>query len=90
MIIPGVRETNIEKIQKDLEFLIQCFREVLEEIGESELAQRLSQTNGAIETCAKYPKRTAQAYSIAFHLLIIAEENAAMQMVKTAYGVFRM
>ncbi len=29
---------------------------------------------------AKYPKRTAQAYSIAFHLLIIAEENAAVQM----------
>ncbi|MCO6451311.1 MAG: phosphoenolpyruvate carboxylase [Caldilineales bacterium] len=80
MIVPGVRETNIDKIYSDLAFLLQCFREMLQEVGEWELAERLQWSYEEYDGDMKYPRRTAQAYSIAFQLLIIAEENAAVQM----------
>lgn len=47
MNVGSLSETNYEKIQNDLEFIITCFREVLEESGESELARRLPWTSEA-------------------------------------------
>lgn len=81
MIVTSLREANFEKIHEDLEFIMTCFQEVLEELGEHELAQRLPWRNGALPPDdVHHPRRTAQAYSIAFQLLNMVEENASVQM----------
>lgn len=79
------------KVSRDLEFIILCFREVLENLGETELAQSLpwlGLMSPAFEI--KDPERFAQAYSIAFQLLNMVEENAAAQLrrkVETERGL---
>jgi phosphoenolpyruvate carboxylase len=65
------------KIGSDLQFLLGCFREVLEELGQSDLAAALPWD--AVPSPAKTPPRLGQAYSVAFQLLNLAEENAAEQ-----------
>jgi len=81
MIVNSLREANFEKIHEDLTFIMDCFQEVLEELGEEDLAQRLPWRNGA-EAAGhlQHPRRTAQAYSIAFQLLNMVEENASVQL----------
>lgn len=71
------------KIDSDLAFVIQCFKEVLIELGEDALAARLPWANGPLST--EIPaesvsvERELQALSVAFHLLNLVEENAAAQ-----------
>ncbi len=65
------------KIESDLAFLIQCFREVLEDLGQSELAAALPWDD--VATPAVLPPRLGQAFSVAFQLLNLVEENAAEQ-----------
>ena len=65
------------KIDADLDFLIHCFREVLEELGQPELAAALPWDE--IPTPDELPPRLGQAYSVAFQLLNLVEENAAAQ-----------
>lgn len=76
-----LREANFEKIHEDLAFVIACFQEVLEELGEKALAKQLP---WCVATPPlddhPSPHRTAQAYSMAFQLLNMVEENAAVQM----------
>ena len=76
----------MEKAERDYEFLRECFCEVLHEIGQSEVAQVLSAAAGA----AIHSQAAAQAQSIAFTLLNLAEENAAAQhqrVVETKEGL---
>jgi phosphoenolpyruvate carboxylase len=81
MIVNSSPDANFKKIHEDLEFIINCFQEVLEELGEQELAQRLPWRNGAQPTeSVQHAHRTAQAYSIAFQLLNMVEENSSVQM----------
>ncbi len=81
MIVSKLYKENLEKIQSDLTFIMECFKEVLEEQGESELAGQLPWIVGKEDTDQKKrPHRRAQAYSIAFQLLNMVEENAAVQM----------
>lgn len=68
---------EMEKAEGDYEFLRECFCEVLHEVGESEVAQMLSPAAGAV--AAVHSQAAAQAQSIAFQLLNLAEENAAAQ-----------
>ncbi|CAM2068055.1 Phosphoenolpyruvate carboxylase [Sulfidibacter corallicola] len=65
-----------QKIQKDLAFILDCFREVLVSLNEPVLAKNLfcSDLEGEM-----LPERTAQAYSMAFQLLNQTEENAHNQ-----------
>lgn len=71
---------DLDKVDRDLRFLIQCFREVLIELGETELAERLPWQDGRTDPpAALLPERTAQAYSMAFQMLNMVEENAAAQ-----------
>lgn len=65
------------KIDEDLLFLIECFREVLQDLGQGELAAALP-WHGA-EPPAELPARLGQAYSVAFQLLNLVEENASEQ-----------
>jgi phosphoenolpyruvate carboxylase len=70
------------KIEADLEFLLQCFREVLASLGQQAIADRLPWSQATIDGAepADFPPRLAHAYSIAFHLLNMVEENTATQM----------
>jgi phosphoenolpyruvate carboxylase len=78
-----------DKIDLDLGFVMSCFGEVLEELGEPGLARRLpwiqqaghrklTPPNGT-GTTAELGERDVQVLSIAFQLLNMVEENAAAQ-----------
>ncbi|MBV9489061.1 MAG: phosphoenolpyruvate carboxylase, partial [Verrucomicrobia bacterium] len=72
-------QRGFEKIGEDLAFLLTCFREVLAELGEAEIANRLPWVN-EVQVDAKPNPRLCQAYSIAFQLLNMVEENVASQV----------
>src|SRR4051812_13383820 len=72
---------EMEKAERDYEFLRECFCEVLHEIGESEVAEVLSPAAGAGDLV--HSQAAAQAQSIAFQLLNLAEENASAQHQRT-------
>lgn len=74
-------EANLDKIHADLDFLLDCFYEVLQELGEDALAARLPWRGElSLPSPGQASDRTAQAYSIAFQLLTMVEENASVQM----------
>ena len=66
-----------DKIDSDLDFLLACFREVLQELGQSELAAALPWDD--IDAPQPLPPRLGQAFSVAFQLLNLVEENASAQ-----------
>jgi phosphoenolpyruvate carboxylase len=68
---------EMDKAERDYAFLRECFCEVLHEIGESDVAAVLSPAGDA--RGAIHSQAAAQAQSIAFTLLNLAEENAAAQ-----------
>ncbi|HEY0792557.1 MAG TPA: phosphoenolpyruvate carboxylase [Chthoniobacterales bacterium] len=70
---------GFEKIREDLEFLLTCFREVLTELSETAVADRLPWINQVPVETASSP-RLCQAYSLAFQLLNMVEENVAAQV----------
>ena len=70
---------GFQKIHDDLTFLMICFREVLEELGEHYLANNLPWIN-QVNVDAEPNPRLCQAYSIAFQLLNMVEENVAAQV----------
>ncbi|PQV65165.1 Phosphoenolpyruvate carboxylase, type 1 [Abditibacterium utsteinense] len=65
------------KIDADLGFLIACFREVLADLGQEQLAASLPWDEIPAPDAA--PPRLGQAYSVAFQLLNLVEENASQQ-----------
>ena len=76
---PDYLSRGFEKIHEDLSFLMHCFREVLEELGETELAQSLPWIS-QVKVSPEANPRLSQAYSIAFQLLNMVEENVAAQV----------
>jgi len=70
------------KIDRDLAFLMECFQEVLQEIGEMQIASRLPfiAVGKAARRHPRFSHSLGQAYSIAFQLLNMVEENTAAQM----------
>lgn len=72
-------QSGFEKIDRDLEFLLQCLGEVLCDLGEEEAAAVLPWVTtpdaGRLAACST--ESIEQAYSIAFQLLNMVEENAA-------------
>jgi phosphoenolpyruvate carboxylase len=70
--------SGFAKIDADLDYLMQCLKEVLVELGEAEPARFLPwQEGGATHNINEPPPRIEQAYSIAFQLLNMVEENAS-------------
>ena len=76
------------KIDRDLTYLIECLREVLEELGEHDVAGHVDAAHAAAvrgeglsgrehAAAADSPERLGQVYSITFQLLNMVEENAA-------------
>ncbi|MDX6767417.1 MAG: phosphoenolpyruvate carboxylase [Candidatus Methylacidiphilales bacterium] len=82
MTAQDFREVGFSKLDQDLSFLIGAFREVLVELGESEVAAQLPWSSGtkAPSKAAPFTTKLGQACSIGFHLLNLVEENVAAQM----------
>jgi len=72
--------SGLEKVDRDIDFLLECAREVLEEIGEPDLAPVLQRDNPQARDLP--PEKTAQALSIAFQIMNLVEENAANQAAR--------
>lgn len=82
MLFFSSKTSDLDKVDHDIQFLIQCLREVLEENGEAELAAALPWQAGLSaqpELSELDPVKLTQAYSIAFQLLKLVEENAVVQ-----------
>jgi len=79
MIISTILTIDPDKVDRDLGFLMQCFREVLEEAGEHALASYLPWVGSQPPPDYLPSERLSQAYSIAFQLLSMVEQNAAVQ-----------
>jgi len=78
------------KIDQDLETLIACVGDVLREIGVPEVAASLPWGPRPPVVGSDFGQPHAQAYSIAFQLLNMVEENTAAHMrrvVETANGI---
>ena len=74
-----------QKISEDFGFVMDCFSTMLEELGEADLAQQMRAYQQRLDPEADfYSDRTAQAYSIAFQLLSMVEENAQAQYRRAA------
>lgn len=75
-------EQGFAKMDRDLAFLVQCFREVLESIGESEVAAVLPWTNASLDAVrgVSLPAKLEQSYAVAFQLLNMVEENTSAQV----------
>ncbi len=73
-------ESYYSKLTRDAEFLGQCFYEMLEEIGEQDVARALPlRANLDTQTAPELSIALTQAYSIWFQLLNMVEENATAQ-----------
>ena len=84
MITSASSIIDFEKAERDFLFLLQCFQEVLRDLGEHGLADHLPWQNAGIPL-ENYPdsERALQAFSIFFQLLNMAEENSAAQNRRT-------
>ena len=67
---------DLQKIQDDIAYLHQCYKEMLSEIGEQQIIQLLE---GDYSVEAE-PDKVSKAFSIFFQLITIVEENAAAQL----------
>ncbi|MEO8351430.1 MAG: phosphoenolpyruvate carboxylase [Chthoniobacteraceae bacterium] len=81
-IPPDYLTIGFEQIDHDLKFLIGCFGEVLTEMGYQHFAESLPWSGQAASDLPleKFPPQLGLAYSIAFQLLNMVEENAAAAM----------
>ncbi len=76
-----VEERFGHKLEEDLAFLMDAFREVLEGIGEADLAVALPWGSESPRPLPDpVPERLPKACSIAFQLLNMVEENEAAQL----------
>ncbi|MCP5501140.1 MAG: phosphoenolpyruvate carboxylase [Leptospiraceae bacterium] len=70
---------SLEKIQTDLNYLMSCFYEMLVDIKEESVAEKLPWVNKDNSDIEVPDEKLIQAYSISFQLLNMVEENAANQ-----------
>ncbi|MCX6979292.1 MAG: phosphoenolpyruvate carboxylase [Verrucomicrobia bacterium] len=73
---PDYLTLGFEQIDRDLRFLVGAFAEVLRDLGHDELAAHLPWIGGGAPS-GEAPSRIGLAYSVAFQLLNMVEENAA-------------
>ncbi|MDB5271943.1 MAG: ppc [Chitinophagaceae bacterium] len=82
MSVLSVTQEKLGKTYLDLEFLLTCFKEVLEENGELELSKQVPWINSKRNraTIDEFNEKHVQLYSIAFQLLNMVEENGAKRL----------
>lgn len=77
-----LQHQEVDKIVKDLHFVMTCFQEVLLSLGEEELAYQLPWVNELSDITGladEQETKLIQALSISFQLLNMVEENVAVQ-----------
>src|SRR5688572_21081064 len=79
---PDYVTLGFEQIRQELKFLVGAFADVLKVMGHSELAEHLpwQSSQSASLASEQLPARLGLAYSVAFQLLNMVEENAAAAM----------
>ncbi len=85
MILSPILVLDPKKVERDLAFVMGCLSEVLDEAQEHGLARQLPWRSGDAPGRADplSPERLSRAYSIAFHLLSLVEQNAAIQQQRS-------
>jgi len=80
--VPDYVALGFEQIDRDLKFLISCFREVLAELGHPQLAAHLPWIGTPLSDMdpADLPAELGLTYAVAFQLLNMVEEQAAASM----------
>jgi phosphoenolpyruvate carboxylase len=73
-------DVELRKWDDDFRFLLGCFQTALQRMGEGELAALMEEVFSESPPGAGLPGRGAQALSLAFQLLTMAEENTANQV----------
>ena len=84
-ILKEIQE-KLGKSYKDLEFLLNCFKEVLEDNGEYELAKNIPWINEVQPKSSSLSLKEIQVNSIAFQLLNMAEVHGAVQHRREVEG----
>ena len=79
MKLLGLLQEKLGKPYADLEYLLLCFREVLQEQNEPELAGAMPWLTDTSPDEDVYTPKQLQVYSICFQLLNIVEVNGAVQ-----------
>jgi phosphoenolpyruvate carboxylase len=80
MAISNDLARGLKKVDKDLDFMMTCFVEVLEQLDHKDLAGTLPwMGKRKLRGVQIFSYRGVQAYSIAFQLLNMVEENASAQ-----------
>jgi len=79
---PDYIEIGFTKLEEDLKFLMECFGEVLSDLGHKDMADLLPWTGKPLPVTkgAELPPQIGLVYSVAFQLLNMVEENAAAAM----------
>jgi phosphoenolpyruvate carboxylase len=77
---------GLQKIRSDYAFLMSLFKEMLESLGENDLANLISNDDGQFggDYSDIQDEKLAQAIGISFELLNMVEENAATQFRRKA------
>ena len=75
---PDFVELGFARMERDLNYLMDCFAEVLEEMGLGDLSGHLPWRK-EIKKSTETPPRLELALSVAFQLLNMVEENASGQ-----------
>ncbi len=72
---------SFDKVWRDMEFLTNCFRQVLKELGQDELVDLLSLdgSKNKMPDDIKLEKKQVQVLSMYMQLMNLVEENAAVQ-----------
>lgn len=82
MLKEQLEKQGLEKIEKDLHFLMHCFQEMLLSLGEEKIAGLLpwiSSPGQEYPSDELFEDKLVQALGMSFELLNIAEQNAATQ-----------
>ena len=80
MAISNDLARGLKKVDKDLDFMMSCFVEVLEQLDHKDIAGTLPwMGKRKLRGVQIFSYRGVQAYSIAFQLLNMVEENASAQ-----------
>ena len=78
MAISNDLARGLKKVDKDLDFMMTCFVEVLEQLDHKDLAGTLPwMGKRKLRGVQLFSYRGVQAYSIAFQLLNMVEENVS-------------
>jgi len=79
MITSTTSVVDFDKASLDFQYLLDCFTEVLQELGQEALSRHLLGDSRAPIAEFNRAERAIQAWSIVFQLLNMAEENSAAQ-----------